>query len=167
VRVVTWTDHCSVSTKATELSGSCTRCNWVFLVISHEYTSQRQARGITSIRRPLLMHIPDSSSGCVVSLLENTLNGTALSVRIVSFPVACTRLSRSLCCGCAVQCPFSMRCLKWNCVVVLFILTITIVFTSGFNLNWKDAYVFQDPQSQVGSYFGFTVVLRHQGSTHW
>ncbi|PNF29696.1 hypothetical protein B7P43_G13069, partial [Cryptotermes secundus] len=66
-----------------------------------------------------------------------------------------------------VECLFSMTCLRCNCVSALFLLSFTIIFTSGFNLNWKDAYIFQDPQGDVGSYFGFTVALRQQGYTHW
>jgi hypothetical protein len=59
-----------------------------------------------------------------------------------------------------------MMHLRWNCACALF-LSLTVMFASGFNLNWEDALLFHDPQGQIGSYFGFTVALRHQGSTHW
>lgn len=72
-------------------------------------------------------------------------------------------IGRQLCC----EWLESRMCLRCSCVRALFLLSFTITFIDGFNLNWKNALVFQDPEGQIGSYFGFTVVLRHQGSTHW
>ncbi|XP_021939553.1 integrin alpha-4-like [Zootermopsis nevadensis] len=59
-----------------------------------------------------------------------------------------------------------MMCSWRNRVCALFLFTL-ILITDGFNLNWRDAFVFRDPQGQMGSYFGFSVALRHQGATHW
>ncbi|XP_069681839.1 integrin alpha-PS4-like [Periplaneta americana] len=52
------------------------------------------------------------------------------------------------------------------CVLQLLLVS-WLALASGFNLDWRHAPVFQDPEGQDGSYFGFSVALRRQGFKQW